>query len=69
MGAFVEDYERVRRRRFTAIERQVLDAANLYACAYGARCQHSDQQLRPMVGYDTDVAWLRLLRERGESAL
>ena len=68
MEAFVDDYERHRSAPFTRTERNVLDAANLFACAYGARCQHSDRQLHPAVGRTPDVGWLRLLRERGGSA-
>jgi hypothetical protein len=68
MQAFVDDYEHYRPTPFTPIERNALDAANLFACAYGARCQHSDLQLHPAVGRTPDMAWLRLLRERGKSA-
>jgi hypothetical protein len=67
MQAFVDDYEHRRLTPFTANERKVLDAANLFACAYGARCQHSDRQLHPAVGRTPDVGWLRLLHERGGS--
>jgi hypothetical protein len=68
MQAFVDDYEHRRPTPFTQTERKVLDAANLFACAYGARCQHSDRQLLPRVGRTPDVGWLRLLHERGGSA-
>lgn len=68
MKAFVEEYEGVRGRPFTPAELQVLDAANLLACAYGARCQHSDMQRHPELGLTPDVAWFRLLRQRGPSA-
>ena len=68
MRAFVADYERQRPTPFTPTEKQALDSANLFVCAYGARCQHSDRQLYPAVGRSPDVGWLRLLRDRGESA-
>jgi hypothetical protein len=68
MQAFVADYERHRLTPFTPTEKKALDSANLFACAYGARCQHSDRQLYPAVGRSPDVGWLRLLRERGEAA-
>ena len=68
MQAFVADYERHRQTPFTAAELKALDSANLFVCAYGARCQHSDRQLYPTVGRSSDEAWLRLLRDRGKSA-
>jgi hypothetical protein len=43
--AFVADYEAVRRARFSQAERETIDAAWVYATAYGARCEHSDVQL------------------------
>ncbi|MET0904049.1 MAG: hypothetical protein ABWZ52_12475 [Acidimicrobiales bacterium] len=66
MRAFVGDYERARGAPFTATELDALDAANLTMIAYGARCQHSDQQLRPDLGDNRAIGWPRLLRERGE---
>jgi hypothetical protein len=69
MHSFVEDYENARGVLFGENEREILDAANLYLCAYGARCQHSDLTLHPKVGGTADTRWLRLLRERGEHAL
>lgn len=65
MRAFVRDYEAARGRPFAAAERRVLDAANLWMVAYGARCQHSDQLLRPDLGDNVAIGWPRLLRERG----
>ena len=68
MASFVRDYEAARGRAFDARERDALDAANLYLCAYGARCQHSDQ-VRFAVVPDGPVGWVRLLEARGESGL
>lgn len=68
MQAFVEDYQHHRGVPFTSNEMQALDAANLLACAYGARCQHSDLQLHPEISSAPHTCWLRLLRQRGESA-
>jgi Phosphotransferase enzyme family len=68
MTAFVNDYENARDQPFSPAERELLDAANLFACAYGARCQHSDMVLHPKVGRSATVGWLRLLRQRGERA-
>lgn len=39
---FIADYEAARGRRFSPPERQTIDAAWVYATAYGARCEHSD---------------------------
>ena len=47
----------------------MLDAANLAMIAYAARCQHSDQLLRPDLGDNAAIGWPRLLRERGERGL
>ena len=69
MQSFVGDYERARGARFDGAEREVLDAANLFACAYGARCQHSDMTTHPGIARTASSGWYRLLRERGESAL
>ena len=43
--AFVADYEAARGARFSQAERDAINAAWLYATAYGARCEHSDAQL------------------------
>jgi hypothetical protein len=69
MRSFVSDYERARGATFDASEREVLDAANLFLCAYGARCQHSDMTKHPAIARSADSGWYRLLRERGERAL
>jgi hypothetical protein len=42
--AFVDDYEAARGARFTREERAAVDAAWIYATAYGARCEHSDER-------------------------
>ena len=69
MRCFVNDYERARGARFDAAECEELDAANLFACAYGARCQHSDMTKHPGIARTESSGWYRLLRERGERAL
>jgi hypothetical protein len=69
MRSFVRDYERARGAGFDDAERELLDAANLFACAYGARCQHSDMTKHPDIARTVSSGWYRLLRERGESAL
>jgi hypothetical protein len=43
--SFVADYEAARDGRFSRPERRTIDAAWVYATAYGARCEHSDAQL------------------------
>jgi hypothetical protein len=43
--AFVADYEAARGGPFSHAERETIDAAWVYATAYGARCEHSDAQL------------------------
>lgn len=43
--AFVADYEAARGGRFSRAERRTIDAAWVYATAYGARCEHSDARL------------------------
>jgi hypothetical protein len=40
--AFVADYEAARGRPFSPAERRTIDAAWVYATAYGARCEYSD---------------------------
>jgi Ser/Thr protein kinase RdoA (MazF antagonist) len=69
MRAFVADYEGARGEAFTVAEREILDAANLSMVAYSARCQHSDQLLRPDLGDNAAIGWPRLLRQRGERCL
>ncbi len=69
MRSFVSDYELARGATFDASERELLDAANLFLCAYGARCQHSDMTKHPEIARTANSGWYRLLRERGERAL
>ena len=69
MRAFVGDYERARGAPFAPSELDALDAANLAMIAYGARCQHSDQLLRPDLGDNVAIGWPRLLPPRGEHCL
>jgi hypothetical protein len=69
MRSFVTDYERVRGNPFDRAQREALDAANLAACAYGARCQHSDVTRHPELIRAPIPPYIRLLRERGEQAL
>jgi hypothetical protein len=68
MRSFVELYEEARGRSFDAEERMTLDAANLWLCAYGARCQHSDLVLDGALLSEGKSSWMRLLRERGSRA-
>jgi hypothetical protein len=67
MGLFVEDYERVRGRPFSAAERATLWASCTYSTAYTARCQHAldPDGTRPW-GFATSR---ELLRESGEAML
>jgi len=69
MRSFVREYEHARGAAFTLAEREVLDAANLFLCAYGARCQYSDMTKHPDIARKATSGWSRLLRERGERAL
>jgi hypothetical protein len=68
MRSFVEFYEEARGKSFDDGERELIDAANLWLCAYGARCQHSNLVLG--IGPKTagSSSWIRLLRERGSNA-
>jgi hypothetical protein len=66
MRAFVHDYEEVRGAAFSPDEREAADAANLFLCAYGSRCEHSDRTYHPELGQFHGSSWMRLLRERGE---
>jgi hypothetical protein len=43
--AFVADYEAARGAGFSPAEYDAIDAAWVYATAYGARCEHSDERL------------------------
>jgi hypothetical protein len=69
MRSFVAEYEQARGEAFTDEEREILDAANLLLCAYGARCQHSDMVLHPELIRAPIPRWFRLLVERGGGAL
>jgi hypothetical protein len=42
---FLDDYERARGAPFDEAERACARAALVYATAYGARCEHSDERL------------------------
>jgi len=66
MRDFVDDYVQARGRSFSSSEWELLDAANLALCAYGARCQHSALTLHPAIGGSADDRWIRLLRQRGD---
>ncbi len=44
-SAFVNEYEEARGRRFASRDRELVDAAQIYRLAYGARCEHSDSLL------------------------
>jgi hypothetical protein len=52
--AFVSDYSAARGRRFSVAERETIDAAWVYATAYGARCEHSDLVLGMPWGRESD---------------
>jgi hypothetical protein len=69
--AFVADYEAARGARFSQVERETIDAAWVYATAYGARCEHSDAQLglpwaEPQV---SDDSYRGLLADHGHQLL
>jgi hypothetical protein len=51
--AFVADYEAARGAPFSPAEQETIDAAWVYATAYGARCEHSDAR-RGLAWADTD---------------
>ena len=61
--AFVRDYEAARGTPFDGAELAVLRAAQRWTASYGARCQHSDQQLDVFPDVDHSHGWPRLLRE------
>lgn len=58
---FVDEYERARAEPFSPPEKEVINAASLLLCAYGARCQHSDLLLGLA---DSEEGWITRLRER-----
>ena len=68
LSAIVADYEAARGAGFSQAEREALDAAWVYATAYGARCEHSDARLglwRP----DDEDSYGNLLARHGEPLL
>ena len=69
--AFVAEYETARGARFSQAERETVDAAWLYATAYGARCEHSDAQLGlPWAeAQATDDSYRGLLARHGDELL
>lgn len=67
MQSFVDFYEIARGSAFTRREHELLDAANLWSCAYGARCQHSDKVASGEDPTKTDYG--QLLRQRSGSEL
>jgi hypothetical protein len=69
MRIFVREYEEERSAPFDSLERDLLDAANVLQCAYGARCQHSDVVLGAVPGVTDEGGWIGLLRERMGSPL
>lgn len=69
MRSFVADYAVERGRTFATEERAALDAANLLLCAYSARCEHSDQRLRPELVPPPEQGWRALLRRRATEPL
>ena len=69
MRIFVREYEEARSAHFDFLERDLLDAANILQCAYGARCQHSDVVLGAAPVVTDEGGWIGLLRERATSPL
>jgi hypothetical protein len=69
--AFVAEYEAARGARFSQPERETVDAAWVYATAYGARCEHSDAQLGlPWAeAQATDDSYRGLLARHGDELL
>ena len=55
---FLDDYERARGAPFSPPERACARAALVYAAAYGARCEHSDERL----GIGSGTGYRDLLR-------
>ncbi|HEY6890946.1 MAG TPA: hypothetical protein VI300_24295 [Solirubrobacter sp.] len=69
--AFVADYEAARAARFSPAERAAIDAAWVYATAYGARCEHCDER-RGMAwagGTSREDSYRGLLARNGEALL
>lgn len=69
--AFVADYETARGVRFSQPERKTIDAAWVYATAYGARCEHSDvRRGRPWAQANvSDDSYRGLLARHGHELL
>lgn len=61
MQAFIAEYEAARGSLFEDGERELLGAANLLTCAYGARCQHSDGLLGTGRSASGAGGWIELL--------
>ena len=69
MRTFVDEYEQTRGTRFDQQGRDMIEAANLAYCAYGARCQHSDATLGETLGQPSSAGWIRVLRQREVESL
>jgi hypothetical protein len=69
--AFITDYDTARGQHFSAAERKTIDAAWVYATAYGARCEHSDLALgMPGATADpSDDSYRSLLARHGRELL
>jgi hypothetical protein len=61
-SAFVNEYEEVRGRRFAPRDRELVDAAQIYRLAYGARCEHSDSLLGVFPDADGEGGFTASLR-------
>ncbi len=61
-SAFVNEYEEARGRRFASRDRELVDAAQIYRLAYGARCEHSDSLLGVFPDADGESGFAALLR-------
>ncbi len=61
-SAFVNEYEEARGRRFPPRARELVDAAQIYRLAYGARCEHSDSLLGVFPDADGESGFAALLR-------
>jgi hypothetical protein len=61
-SAFVSEYEEARGRRFASRDRELVEAAQIYRLAYGARCEHSDSLLGLFPDADGESGFAALLR-------
>jgi hypothetical protein len=61
-SAFVDEYEEARGRSFASRDRDLVDAAQIYRLAYGARCDHSDALLGVFPDDDDESRFASLLR-------